>query len=124
MHANQFLVCKTSMQTDAKPKCKPMPNHTRNPKPPIGRQDQGAQDQQPGLVRTEPPQEQHGGGGSHGTIQAPGRDRFAIGLLAWFASDLPAMWFSCIQTLTKSLDFSQTFMLGLDGLHNVCSSFA
>ena len=32
----------------------------------------------------------------------------------------PAMWFSCIQTLAKRLDFLQTFMLGLFSLHNVC----
>ena len=31
----------------------------------------------------EPPQEHHGDGGRHGTVQAPGRDMFAIGLHAW-----------------------------------------
>ena len=39
----------------------------------VGRQDQGVQDQQPGL--TEPPEEQYGVGGRHGAIQAPGLER-------------------------------------------------
>ncbi len=36
---------------------------------------QGAQDQQPGLVRREPPQEQHGCGGGNAAVAAPGWDR-------------------------------------------------
>ena len=37
-----------------------------------GRQDPGAEDQQPGFVRRQPPQEQHGGGGGNGDAAAPG----------------------------------------------------
>ena len=38
----------------------------------VDRQDQGAQDQQPGLVRRQPPPEQHGGGGGDRDGAAPG----------------------------------------------------
>jgi hypothetical protein len=40
----------------------------------VGRQDQGEEDQQPGLVLRQPPQEQHGGGGGDGDAAAPGRN--------------------------------------------------
>jgi hypothetical protein len=46
----------------------------------VGHQDQGAQDQQLGLVRRQPHQEQHGGGGGDGAVAAPGRDRFDLSL--------------------------------------------
>jgi len=48
----------------------------------VGRQDQGqdSEDQQPGLVRRQPPQEQHGGGGGDGDAAAPGRNRCAHSL--------------------------------------------
>jgi hypothetical protein len=38
----------------------------------VGRQDPGAQDQQPGLFQRRHPQEQYGGGGGNGAIAAPG----------------------------------------------------
>ena len=43
----------------------------------VSRQDQGAEDQQPGFVRREPPAERHGRGGVYGAGAAPGRNRFA-----------------------------------------------
>ena len=46
----------------------------------VGRQDQGEEDQQPGLVRRKPPQEQPGGGGGDGDAAAPGRNRCAHSL--------------------------------------------
>jgi hypothetical protein len=59
--------------------CGPHPDHLhqrdRDPDE-VGRQDQGAQDQQPGFVRWQPPQEQHGGEGCDGAVAALGRDRF------------------------------------------------
>jgi hypothetical protein len=45
-----------------------------------GRQDQGEEDRQPGLVRRQPPQEQHGGGGCDGDAAAPGRNQCAHSL--------------------------------------------
>ena len=79
------------------------------------------------VSRAEPPQEQHGGGGRHGAVQAPGRDRFASGLHAWFASDLHQIWQIriCIDpNFMLGLDFCPNFMLGLDCLHDVCRWFA
>jgi len=38
----------------------------------VGRQDPGAKDQQPGHVRRQHPQKQHGGGGGNGAVAAPG----------------------------------------------------
>ena len=58
----------------------------------VGCQDQGAQDEQPGLVRKEPPRE-YVGGGRHGAVQAPEQDRYATVCqrFTWFAftSSLP-----------------------------------
>ena len=38
----------------------------------VSRQDPGAKDQPPGLVRRQHPAEQHGGGGGNGAVAAPG----------------------------------------------------
>ena len=43
----------------------------------VGSQDPGAKDQQPGHVRRQHPQKQHGGGGGNGAVATPGPKRFA-----------------------------------------------
>ena len=98
----------------------------------VGHQDQGVhwQDQQPGLVWKEPPQEQHRGGGSDGAVQAPGRDRFTNGhrvcMLGLHQVCIKFASYNCSMHANFMLGmvFGPNFMLGLDKLHKVCSGFA
>ena len=97
------------------------PGWSRQSRP---RQRRVLEDRQPGLVRRQPPQEQHGGGGGDGDAAAPGRNRCAHSLHilgmrdTWFAQGL----------LTKiSLHWANRwpcqFAHSLHGLHQIYTGF-
>ncbi len=82
------------------------------------------EDQQPGLVRRQPPQEQHGGGGGDGDAAAPGRNRCAPSLHYLCLRDIRV----CTMSFFVYTKFTQVYSVCTEqnfeffGLHKVYTS--